>query len=108
MVYLETDKVIFEKLSVHLPELFPNINFKLIYADETLEKLGLARSAPCLICLDLSPDEYDELLDDLLQLEIDACNTPKYPPAENDPAYIRYKKYCWMYGVFANAEIRFE
>jgi len=72
VIYLNVDKVLYNQISVLLPDIWPNIKINLLVADENLEKLGFCKSAPCLMTIDLSENEYEQLLDELLQLEIDA------------------------------------
>jgi len=109
VIYLNVDKVLYNQISVLLPDIWPNIKINLLVADENLEKLGFCKSAPCLMTIDLSENEYEQLLDELLQLEIDAYNTPDgRVPSDKDPNYIRYRKYGWMWDVLYRAETQAE
>lgn len=108
LIYLNIDKERYTQINTLLPDIWPNVKIDLLSVDENLEKLGFCESAPCLVSIDLSEDEYEQLLDELMDLEIDAYNTPdgKSPP-DNDPAYIRYRKYGWMWDVLYSAQTYF-
>ena len=44
-------------------------------------------------------------MDELIQLEIDAFNTEACEaPLPNDPLYILYKKFGWLWDYFYSAE----
>ena len=109
MVYLNISRALYIQISDLLPDIWPNIKIDLLAVDENLEKLGFCKSAPCMVSIDLSADEYEHLLDKLMQLEIDAYSTPdgKIPP-DNDPDYIRYHKYGWMWDILYSAETQFK
>jgi hypothetical protein len=41
--------------------------------------------------------EYDEMMDELMQIEIDAFNTPDgEPPESNNEAYKKYLDHGWI------------
>ena len=46
----------------------------------------------------------DKLQIDLLNFEIDAFNDNDYPK-DDDPLYVLYKKYGWLYYLFLQAEL---
>ena len=109
MIYLNIEKALFEQINNLLPEIWPNVKIDLLSEDENLERLGFCKSAPCRVSIDLSESEYELLLDKLIELEVDAFNTPDgNSPSENDPKYIRYLRYGWMWDVLYSAEKQFE
>ena len=95
MMKLILDKIAYEKVEVLLPEICPNIDFELETIDENLEKLGLCKSAPCVVRFKLN--ESDTLLD----IEVDAFNVVN---GENSIEYRKYLKYGCLYDIFYNAE----
>ena len=98
MFLLETNKELYIKIKEAMFQLYPEIKISLISCDDVLEKMGFCDSAPCVLGFDLTKNEMDALLDDLMQIETEAFNTPdgKYPSC-NDPDYQRYEKYGWLY-----------
>ena len=109
MIYLNIDKNTYSQINELLPDIWPEIQIELLVMDENLERLGFCESAPCRVSVDLSAEEYEQLLDELMQLEIDAYNTRDGKnPLEDDPEYIRYCKYGWMWDVLYSAETEFE
>lgn len=105
MFYIETDKVTYNQIKTILPDIKPDIKIELMSCDDNLEKLGFCSSAPCVVCFDLSCDELNHLLDDLMQIETDAFNTDDgKPPLDNDPYYQKYKKYGWLWDVLFYAK----
>ena len=67
MFYIETDKVTYNQIKTLLPDIKPDIKITLMSCDDNLEKLGFCSSAPCVVCFDLTFDELNHLLDDLMQ-----------------------------------------
>ena len=103
MYKLEIVKKVYERVKERLEEFRPNIKIELIVCDIMLEKLGFCESAPCIVYVHLEENEMEILLDDLLSLEIDAFNGND-EPEDDDPLYVLYKKYGWLYDVFVEAE----
>ena len=102
MYQLEMKKVTYNNFKVGLKEFRPNIKFYLVSCDDALEQLGFCNSAPCVVNVDITQEERNTLIDDLLQLEIDLFS--KYDiPDKSDPLYIDYEKYSWMWWLFENA-----
>lgn len=102
---VETTKSVFEKFSKCFLELYPKTKIELLSCDETLERLGFCQSAPCSFKLYLSDDEYLMILDELMQMEVDAYNTSDGEnPPESDPLYQRYLKYGWMWDILFYAK----
>ena len=105
MFYIETDKNTYNRIQTLLPDIKPDIKITLMSCDDNLEKLGFCSSAPCVVCFDLSFDELNQLLDDLMQIEIDAFNTNNGEyPSQNDPYYQKYIKYGWLWDVLFHAK----
>lgn len=105
MLYFETNTEIYRKMSKLLPDIMPNIKLKLIVADTNLQRLGFVDYTPCKVQIDITDDDYLALLDDLIQIEVDAFNTidGKDPP-KSDPYYQKYDKYGWMYDILFGAK----
>ncbi len=104
-VILKINKDEFNEINTLLPELFPNISFEIKSQDDALVNLGFCNSAPCVIEFDLTTEEFEALLCDLDDIEVDAFNLPKYiEPKENDPTYQKYLKYGCLYTILNNAE----
>lgn len=103
MYKLEIDRNTYERLKAGLREFRPNIKIELVSCDIMLEKLGFCDVAPCIVYVHLYENEMEQLQLDLLQFEIDAFNNND-EPEENDPLYILYKKYTWIYYVLICAE----
>ena len=105
MYKFQVTKIIYKQLEENLSRFRPNIQLILVECDEALERLGFCESAPCIVCVDLTEEELETLLDDLLQLEIDAYNTGTgNDPLPNDPSYLLYEQFGWMRGIFCDAE----
>ena len=105
MYKLELSKKEYELFKNTLAEFRPNIKIELIQCDEALERLGFCESAPCIIHVDLTKEDMETLIDELMQLEMDAFNTETgEDPLPNDPLYMLYKKFGWMWGYFYSAE----
>lgn len=105
MFYIDTDKSHFEQIKLLLPDIKPDIKITLTNCDDNLEQLGFCSSAPCTVCFDLCWDEMEKLLDELMQIEVDAFNTDDggYPP-QDDPHYQKYLKYGWLWDVLFYAK----
>lgn len=49
-------------------------------------------------------DEYEDMMDKLIQLEIDAYNTEDgIEPSKDNPYYQKYLKYGWLWDLFYQA-----
>lgn len=107
MFYLNLDRVKYERINLLLPDICPDIKIELRSMDINLERLGFCESAPCVVAFDISKEDYKILLNELMDMETDALSseTWDYFP-DDDPRYIRYKKYSWMQDVLYYAEYR--
>ena len=86
-----------------------DFSYKTIEEGIKTKKLGFVDCPPCCFSLDLSWGEFEDMMDELMQLEIDAFNTPNGEmPSENDFLYKKYEKYGWLWDMFYNADIREE
>lgn len=97
---IESTKIVFERFSKYFPALYSGCEIQLISCDAALENLGFCQSAPCIFSVNLSDDEYLDILDGLMQMEIDAFNTEDGKSSlDSDPLYQKYKKYGWMWDI---------
>ena len=105
MYRLETTKPLYDEIKELLPDICPNVPIRLASEDQNLVKLGFAKEVPCVIELDVSDEEFEDMMIELLDIETDAFNTEdgKNPPP-NDPYYLRYLKYGWISDVLTNAK----
>lgn len=101
MFSIEIPESQFEKMRLHLANICPYVQFRLIAKDVNLARLGFADEPPCLVEFDIDDDTYFKMIGDLEQLEVDAYNEP-YDQDSVD----RYEKYGWLWGLFRNAEER--
>ena len=89
-----------------LHDLFPSIKMTHIASDRALVEMGFADYPPCIFTMDITWDEYEEMMLDLMQIEVDAFNTPDGEmPEKDDLAYLRYLEYGWLWDMFYNAEV---
>lgn len=101
MLLIETKIRDFKAVQEHMRDLFPQINLDLI-SDISLPGIEL----PYSFTMSISYAELDDIMDDLMQLEVDAFNTGdgKMPP-QNDPLYLKYVKYGWLWDLFYDAKV---
>lgn len=105
MFYLNIEKSCYKRIKNLLPEIKPDIKILLINCDDNLQKLGFCSDAPCTIGFDLCREEMNDLLDELMQIEVDAFNTiDGEEPSGNSCSYQRYIKYGWLWDVLYCAE----
>ncbi len=93
----------FEELQKCMARFRPEIKLILGECDDMLERLGFCNYAPCIIYVDVTEQEMDALVDDLIQIEIDAYNL-EGEPLPNDTCFLLYKEFGWMWDYFENAE----
>ena len=95
----------YNKVENLLPDIFPNISFFIKEADHNLKKLGFCDNAPCIVTFNLDYSEFEEMLDTLNDIEIEAFNMGGYSePSNSDPAYQKYLKYGCLYEILFSAE----
>ena len=102
MYRLETTKPLYEDIKELLPDIWPNIQIRLVSDDPNLVKLGFADEVPCVMELDITDEELDEIMLELCTIETFAFYDGE--PAKNDPYYLKYLKYCWMQDVLLGAK----
>ncbi|MBQ4568560.1 MAG: hypothetical protein IJA62_00645 [Ruminococcus sp.] len=106
MVKLTLDISSYNRIKTLLPEICPEVEFHLEYIDENLDKLGFCKSAPCFVAFELDEQGFNELIDTLSYIEIDAFNTPNGENPKSDSfAYHKYLKYGCLFDILNNAEI---
>ncbi|MBR5428575.1 MAG: hypothetical protein IK118_09525 [Clostridia bacterium] len=106
MLLIETDMCSFETIARLLPDVVPGVRLKHIATDENLKKLGFVDYPPCVFTLDMSRDEFDDIMFALMDIETDAFNTPDGEmPEEDDPYYQKYLKYGWLWDLFFQAKV---
>ena len=95
----------YQKIKTLLPQICPDVKFSLISQDDNLVSLGLCDSAPCIVEFDLSAKEFNEMLDELDDIEVNAFSTPnkEFSQSEN-LAYQKYLKYGCLYQILYNAK----
>ena len=97
MLYVEVDRP-FEEIEKSMAAVYPAVKPKHIVTDHTLKNLGFTEQAPCIISLDMTWEEYREMLLDLSDLE-----TFAYIDGEPDPESESYKTYVehgWLWSMF--------
>lgn len=99
-----SDRVTCETIQERLSELHPEYKTEIANCDLNLELLGFCKSAPCDLFLDISDDDFLNLLDELMQIEVDAYNIDEDEPDERSPQFQKYKRYSWIYDVIFDAE----
>ncbi len=105
MYRLELSLDVYQRLKQNLAEIRPDIKLSLVSCDYALASLGFVDRPPCIINADLTKQEYESLLDELMEYEIDAYNQPiDERNIEKTPAYQKYVRYGWMWDVFYSAE----
>ena len=109
MLKFHLDKNDYEKVAELLPELFPEIEIQLEMCDENLVNLGFCQFAPCIVTLNISQEKFEDIIDELIDIETDAFDT-KYGnhPKDDDPIYQKYLKYGCLYNILNNVEITAE
>ncbi len=104
MIRLNLSEPLYREIKKLLPDICPDVKFSLKTTDDILATLGFCDVPPCVVAFDLNDSEFEEMLLELIQLEVDAYNTPDgKDPKEDDPYYQRYLKYGWIYDVLFNA-----
>ena len=105
MLKFHLNKNDYEKVAKLLPELFPNVEICVESCDDILVALGLCESAPCIIVLNISQEKFEEILNELVDIETGAFNTVhgEYPK-DDDLLYQKYSKYACLYDILNNAE----
>ena len=105
MLYIETNTASYQAIRKSLDAVYPQAKTEHIFTDEALRALGFVDFPPCLFSLDMNWDEYQEMMDEFINLEVDAFNTPDGKlPAKDDEDYLIYMKHGWLWDMFFNAK----
>lgn len=100
MLFVETKISDFETVHKLMNELFPQVDLELI-SNTSLPGIEL----PYSFTMSISFSELEDIMDNLMQLEIDAFNTVDGEmPSSDDPFYQKYVKYGWLWNLFYNAK----
>lgn len=103
---LQLDKNDFDMVSSLLPDIYPNVAFSLKVQDDNLVKLGICDVALCIVEFDLSIEEFSDMLDGLIDIEVDAFNsTDDTDFLLTTQSWQKYLKYGQLYSVLFNAKI---
>lgn len=96
----------YRELKQRLSEIHPEIELTLVSCDYALAALGFVDEPPCIVHFDMTEEELDDLLDDLMEYEIDAFQVDNGTQSawEKTPEYQAYVKYGWMWNVFYYAK----
>lgn len=102
MLVVEITGDAFEQVQECLQELFPDVTVELISKEISLPN-GL--EIPCAFSLNVSWQKLEDMMQTLMQYEIDAFNTDaRELPAADDPYFLQYKRYGWLWDLFYNAK----
>ena len=93
----ETDIPTFERLKQCFEERYPKISANLLSADYALKELGFVKTVPCIIEVVATEEEIKVVVDDALQLEIDAYSCDE----EDGEVWKLYERYGWLYDFFS-------
>lgn len=96
---IELSLEVYEKMKQCLSEIHPEIILNLVSCDYQLASLGFVKSPPCVVEFDLTDEQMNNLLDELMELETDSVEMPK-----DSPEYQAYEKYGWMWSYLYYAE----
>ncbi len=104
MLYVETNICSFAEIKKLLPDIYPSVKLSHVIIDNVLYTLGFSEVPLCIFTLDMTWDEYEDMMDKLIQLEIDAYNTEDgIEPSKDNPYYQKYLKYGWLWNLFYQA-----
>lgn len=104
---MEQPSIEYEQLEQDLHEVCPWVKIKKEDWSNYYVEFGFSADNAFLVVLDLTLAEYDEMLNELLQIEVDAFNTSSGEmPDERDELYIRYERLGYLYDFFNNAKIK--
>ena len=93
---IETNMPTYERLKKCLSERYPHITVDLISSDPILKQLGFVDVIPCVIDVNATEDEIGSVVDDAIQLEIDAFSRDD----ESSEEWKLYERYGWLYLFF--------
>ena len=96
------DKEHYDALQQFVREVYPQLKVTLVEVDEMLFNLGFSDKVPCIVKIEVTEEQVDEILDITMWYEINAFNNECDYNYENDPDYILYEKYGWIWDLFYN------
>lgn len=106
MLYVETEMASYETIEKSLADVYPKARLEHIFTDKALKALGFVDFPPCVFSLDMTWNEYEEMMDELMYIEVDAYNSSNgYDPDEDDEYYQKYLKYGWLWDLFYSASV---
>lgn len=103
MIYLEQQSISFESLRRDLLTICPWVEINKVAPKEEWIDKGFSADNAYIIELNLEKSEYDLMMDDLIQLEIDAFNYP-VDGKPDEVLYERFMRYGWLWNLFHNAK----
>ena len=107
MLRVELFDASFEAVKKVLAEVCPSVRVEHVVTDKKLKELGFVDFPPCVFLMDTDWDGLEVIMDELMQIEVDAFNTPDgMNPPEDDPLYLRYLEYGWLWDVLFVADER--
>jgi len=99
MYRLEVPLDVYQRLKQCLFEIHPEIKLVLASCDYALASLGFVDQPPCVIHVDLTQEDMEQLLDELMDFEIASVDMP-----EQSKEYQACVKYGWLWDIFYSAE----
>ena len=103
----DTDRKKYELLKERLNELYPEYEVRMTDCDINLERLGFVDSAPCRARIDITEQQYEDLLDELIGFEINAYNNDPWSSDASVEMQL-CERYTWMYDYLLCAEMEEE
>ena len=101
---IETTETTYLNLKECLNEIYPSIKVELITRDPALKALGFVKEVPCVIKVEATSKQLEDVLDLAIDYEVAAYNTPSGFPDEKSKEYRDYKRYGWLFDFFYEYE----
>lgn len=104
MFYVEQPEVGYEYLEAKIHDICPWVKMRKIpYPfDKSLIEKGLSIDNAFIVEFDMNAEEYEEMMDKYMWLEVMAYNTGEDWPDENSEEFKRYEEYGWLWDYFYN------
>lgn len=99
---LEMDKDSYDTLQEFVREVYPQIKVSLVEADGMLFNMGFSDRVPCIVKIEVTEEQVNEILDITMWYEINAFNNECDYNYKNDHDYMLYEKYGWIWDFFYN------
>lgn len=93
---IETDIPTYERLKSCLSERYPDVKVRLLVSDPMLKKLGFVEVVPCTIELIATHEQAKHIMDDAIDLEVDAFCIDD----EKSEEWKLYERYTWLFDFF--------